>query len=62
MTSSNFAGCSTGYLGWQESLALLAYLVEPDIPDGPQPGPDAAAAVCKQPSAAAATRVAKALS
>jgi uncharacterized protein YndB with AHSA1/START domain len=23
-----------GYLGWQESLALLAHLVEPDIPDG----------------------------
>jgi uncharacterized protein YndB with AHSA1/START domain len=23
------------YLGWQESLALLAHLVEPDIPDGP---------------------------
>lgn len=22
------------YLGWQESLALLAHLVEPDIPDG----------------------------
>ena len=22
------------YLGWQESLALLAYLVEPEIPDG----------------------------
>lgn len=22
------------YLGWQESLAQLAYLVEPDIPDG----------------------------
>lgn len=24
------------YLGWQESLALLTQLVEPDIPDGPQ--------------------------
>lgn len=24
------------YLGWQESLALLAQLVEPDIPDCPQ--------------------------
>jgi uncharacterized protein YndB with AHSA1/START domain len=23
------------YLGWQESLALLANLVEPEIPDGP---------------------------
>ena len=23
------------YLGWQESLTLLAYLVEPDIPDAP---------------------------
>ena len=23
------------YLGWQESLELLANLVEPDIPDGP---------------------------
>ncbi|WP_116367850.1 SRPBCC family protein [Parahaliea mediterranea] len=23
------------YLGWQESLALLARLVEPEIPDGP---------------------------
>jgi hypothetical protein len=23
------------YLGWQESLALLAHLVEPEIPDGP---------------------------
>ncbi len=23
------------YLGWQESLALLALLVEPEIPDGP---------------------------
>jgi uncharacterized protein YndB with AHSA1/START domain len=23
------------YLGWQESLALLAYVVEPDIPDAP---------------------------
>ncbi len=23
------------YLGWQESLALLAKLVEPEIPDGP---------------------------
>ena len=23
------------YLGWQESPALLAHLVEPDIPDGP---------------------------
>ena len=23
------------YLGWQESLALLAHLVEPTIPDGP---------------------------
>ena len=23
------------YLGWQESLALLAQLVEPEIPDGP---------------------------
>ena len=23
------------YLGWQESLTLLAQLVEPDIPDGP---------------------------
>lgn len=23
------------YLGWQESLALLASLVEPEIPDGP---------------------------
>lgn len=22
------------YLGWQESLSLLAYLVEPEIPDG----------------------------
>ena len=22
------------YLGWQESLALLAHLVEPEIPDG----------------------------
>jgi uncharacterized protein YndB with AHSA1/START domain len=22
------------YLGWQESLLLLAYLVEPEIPDG----------------------------
>jgi uncharacterized protein YndB with AHSA1/START domain len=22
------------YLGWQESLALLAYVVEPEIPDG----------------------------
>jgi uncharacterized protein YndB with AHSA1/START domain len=26
------------YLGWQESLSLLAHLVEPEIPDGP---PDA---------------------
>lgn len=24
------------YLGWQESLAMLAQLVEPDIPDGPE--------------------------
>ncbi|MEW6751924.1 MAG: SRPBCC family protein [Candidatus Latescibacterota bacterium] len=23
------------YLGWQESLSLLAYLVEPEIPDAP---------------------------
>lgn len=23
------------YAGWQESLALLAHLVEPEIPDGP---------------------------
>ena len=23
------------YLGWQESLAQLAHLVEPEIPDGP---------------------------
>jgi uncharacterized protein YndB with AHSA1/START domain len=23
------------YLGWQESLSLLAHLVEPEIPDGP---------------------------
>jgi uncharacterized protein YndB with AHSA1/START domain len=23
------------YLGWQESLVLLAHLVEPDVPDGP---------------------------
>ena len=23
------------YLGWQESLTLLAQLVEPEIPDGP---------------------------
>ena len=23
------------YLGWQESLAMLAHLVEPSIPDGP---------------------------
>jgi hypothetical protein len=23
------------YLGWQESLHLLALLVEPEIPDGP---------------------------
>ena len=23
------------YLGWQESLTLLAHLVEPEIPDGP---------------------------
>lgn len=23
------------YLGWQESLALFAHLVEPEIPDGP---------------------------
>jgi uncharacterized protein YndB with AHSA1/START domain len=23
------------YLGWQESLSLLSYLVEPEIPDGP---------------------------
>lgn len=23
------------YLGWQESLALLAHVVEPEIPDGP---------------------------
>lgn len=23
------------YLGWQESLALLAHIVEPEIPDGP---------------------------
>ncbi|MCA9307846.1 MAG: SRPBCC domain-containing protein, partial [Phycisphaerales bacterium] len=23
------------YLGWQESLAMLAQLVEPEIPDGP---------------------------
>lgn len=23
------------YMGWQESLALLASLVEPEIPDGP---------------------------
>jgi hypothetical protein len=23
------------YLGWQESLALLANLVDPEIPDGP---------------------------
>lgn len=23
------------YLGWQESPSLLAYLVEPEIPDGP---------------------------
>ena len=23
------------YTGWQESLALLALLVEPEIPDGP---------------------------
>jgi len=22
------------YLGWQESLSLLAHLVEPEIPDG----------------------------
>ena len=22
------------YLGWQESLTLLAHLVEPEIPDG----------------------------
>ena len=22
------------YVGWQESLALLAHLVEPEIPDG----------------------------
>ena len=22
------------YLGWQESLALLAHVVEPEIPDG----------------------------
>lgn len=22
------------YLGWQESLGLLAHLVEPEIPDG----------------------------
>jgi len=22
------------YLGWQESLSLLAFLVEPEIPDG----------------------------
>ncbi len=22
------------YLGWQESLAMLARIVEPDIPDG----------------------------
>jgi uncharacterized protein YndB with AHSA1/START domain len=24
------------YLGWQESLAMLANLVEPQIPDGPE--------------------------
>lgn len=24
------------YLGWQESLAQLAHLVEPEIPDGPE--------------------------
>jgi hypothetical protein len=23
------------YLGWQESLSLLANLVDPEIPDGP---------------------------
>ena len=23
------------YLGWQESLSLLAHLIEPEIPDGP---------------------------
>ncbi len=26
------------YLGWQDSLAMLADLVEPDIPDGPVEG------------------------
>jgi hypothetical protein len=24
------------YLGWQESLGMLAIVVEPDIPDGAQ--------------------------
>jgi Activator of Hsp90 ATPase homolog 1-like protein len=24
------------YMGWQESLTLLAHLVEPEIPDHPQ--------------------------